>query len=122
MTTLAEREKIERNATSATLPSDSTQGEYDAAQALIRKLKAGVIEVASAQLNGTAPASGPERSAVVWAREVLRNPDGWTVIVLRVLLADNAQATPAQIAGVSDAAIITAITAKVPDFALGLRA
>lgn len=54
-----------------------------------------------------------------WAKDVLRDPDGHADDMLRALIAQNASLTAAQITGVTDAAMQTAVNNAVNIFADG---
>ena len=122
MTTLAEREKIERDSRSdPNNPGESTEAEVIAARALLARIRSGVLQVAVAQLpeDGVIPPSGISRDAIAWGRDVLRSPDTWAADVLRTLLARFSTLSVAQLAGVTDQQIIDAVADNVPALAVG---
>lgn len=124
MTTLTERTKIELDATgdpAERIAAGSTQGEIAAAVALLAKLRAGVIKAATDAIpaGGNIPVSGIDRDKIAWGRDVIASPDSWARLILRVLLARFDMLTPAQIVGVTDQSILTAINASVPALAVG---
>lgn len=121
MTTLAERAEIEANSQGDPASVDPA---VQAAIVLLARIRSGVIDVAQSQL--ATPAPDPEtvawREAIAWARDAVMVPDNWSRIVLRLLLAKFDALTPAQLADVAvvtDEAVIDEIEALVPTLALG---
>jgi hypothetical protein len=75
---------------------------------LRKRVAVAAVIAAQTLLEGT-----PTAEQKAWAKKVLADPDSESMILLRYAIADNAGSTPAQITGVSDSALQTAITAAV---------
>jgi hypothetical protein len=64
-----------------------------------------------------APATTNHVNRVKWAVAVMKAPDGWGDILLRVLVAKNPTLTIVQLTGVTDEALLTALRTVVNTFA-----
>lgn len=84
---------------------------------LRNKIKVACVIAAEAVRN-EAPGTTNHAARLVWARGVFQNPDGYVQQMLWAVLAQNAGATPAQIAGASDSTVQTAVNAAVDVFSV----
>lgn len=98
----------------------TTRANAIAARDLLRRVQAGMVDVAAEQLELTPNADN--RAAISWARNVTNSPEGEGLRVLRILMATFDAQTVAQIldpAVVTDTAIHNQIEALVPQLSLG---
>jgi hypothetical protein len=75
--------------------------------------------VAAVKIRSEDSATANHANRLLWAKRTFTQPRPVAEQMLRVLIADNRQLTPAQIKGASDEAIQTAVDAAVNVFATG---
>jgi hypothetical protein len=80
--------------------------------ALMVKVQSALTLEAQALLD--LPDTGPTADQIAWAVDVLRNPSGETAMVLRYVVAANAESTAAQIEGASEQLVKNNVAAVVP--------
>jgi hypothetical protein len=83
-------------------------------EALLRKIHVALTVKAGSYLAGT-----PTATQIGWASACLANPDQYALAVLRALLAQNRALTTAQISGVTDEGLQTAVDNLIDKFYVG---
>lgn len=77
------------------------------------------IAVEAVAISNESPTVTNHANRLLWAKKALINPKGMAQFILPALLGQNASATVAQISGISDAQVQSAVSATVNLFADG---
>lgn len=139
MATLAELKKIQTDSTASPIidPGDpdadppvepTLDPAIVAARALLGKIDVAIWKEAQQRLSGVDLPGGntPEdnqarNEAIGWAQAAIRDTNGQASTALKLLLAEFADLTPAQILGAADAGIETAVNNLIPRLSIGFH-